>query len=415
MKVRIDPRLKILYLILLAVLTFVLDDYRHLLILLGLQVFLWFLGCLSLKELGRGLRRVLFIVFFLIISTTLVAPEEGAGAGRTILLFNGYLKLYLTGLLIGSVMSLRILILIVGSLLVRLSGSSQEFVEGLKGLRVPAAIAVTLDVILNLLSGEAGRKKGKKKKKLDLGLVLKGDFSFLTAAIADSLRRAEEHIEQGGYEGSAEQLRDIGIVSGLTVMAMMTKFFKVLPGFPISPGHKSLLIIPLYVLAHELTTSRWGATWVGAALGVVAYLFGEGQFGIVEILKYVSPGILIDLVMPLYKGWFKKPNLPALAVLGLFASLAKLSTILLIAWLARAPRVFYLYVGWMAMWHSIFGFFSGLVSFGLLKSVGKFKPERGENIEAGRERLREEEGPGEENPEKPHSLIIGEKTRTEGE
>lgn len=392
MKLRIDPRLKILYLFILAILTFVLDDYRWLLILLGIQLLLWELGRFSLRELWRGLRRVLFVIVFLIISTLLVAPEVGTNVGRTITLAGGHVKLYLSGLLVGVIISLRILILITGSLLVRVSGSSMEFVEGLRGLKVPASMALSLDVTLALLSGGKGKKK-KKKKKFEFKRMLKGDFSFLNDAIADSFQEAQKHVSKAGYEGSTEQLRDVVIVSGITVMAMLTKFLKVMPGFPVNPGHKSLLIIPLYILANALTNNRWGATWTGISLGIIAYLFGEGQFGFLEIMKYVSPGILIDLTMPLHETFFKwfevklerikvSNFLPviinatkwaSLSFLGLFAALTKLSTILLIAWLAKAPRVFYLFVGWMALWHSIFGFSSGIVSLGLLKSVGGFK------------------------------------------
>ncbi len=59
-----------------------------------------------------------------------------------------------------------------------------------------------------------------------------------------------------------------------------------------------MLLTPLYVVASLKTRTRLGATLTGLVMGSVAFLLGDGRYGIFEILKHVVPGILCDLLVP---------------------------------------------------------------------------------------------------------------------
>jgi SAM-dependent methyltransferase len=77
-----------------------------------------------------------------------------------------------------------------------------------------------------------------------------------------------------------------------------------LSSVPFAPGIKTVLLFPLYVVASQMTWSRWGATVVGATVGLLGFLQGDGRFGVLEILKHLAPGLVIDRrwsFAPLYR------------------------------------------------------------------------------------------------------------------
>src|SRR5438132_13010099 len=92
---------------------------------------------------------------------------------------------------------------------------------------------------------------------------------------------------------------DVATVSGIALTMATLKIFKLLPGIPFASGHKALLLFPLYVLASRLTYSRWGGTAAGSIMGVIALLQGDGRFGVLDVLRHVVPGLVIDLAGPL--------------------------------------------------------------------------------------------------------------------
>src|SRR5207302_9474274 len=93
-------------------------------------------------------------------------------------------------------------------------------------------------------------------------------------------------------------VHDIGIVTGIALCMASIKVVRLLPGLPFAPGHKALLLFPLYVLASRLTHSRWGGTAAGSIMGVIGFLQGDGRFGVLEIPKHVVPGLVFDLAQP---------------------------------------------------------------------------------------------------------------------
>ena len=77
------------------------------------------------------------------------------------------------------------------------------------------------------------------------------------------------------------------------------KALKVLPGITFAPGWKTVILTPLYVVAPLITRTRFGATITGTVMGVVAFLLGDGKYGVFEIAKHVAPGLICDGIVPL--------------------------------------------------------------------------------------------------------------------
>src|SRR5260221_5953962 len=119
------------------------------------------------------------------------------------------------------------------------------------------------------------------------------------------------------------------------------KVLKFLPGLPFGSGNKALLFFPLYVLAARLTYSRWGAAAAGVIMGVIGFLQGDGRFGVLEVLKHIAPGIVIDLADPFVR------RLPVWAfgycLLGLAAAVARTSTELVLVFLLGARAEIYIF------------------------------------------------------------------------
>jgi len=63
---------------------------------------------------------------------------------------------------------------------------------------------------------------------------------------------------------------------------MSLKMLRILPGIPFFSGYKTLLLYPLYILAADLTYSRWGGTVCGTIMGVLGFLQGDGRYGAIR-------------------------------------------------------------------------------------------------------------------------------------
>src|SRR5207302_5425225 len=162
-------------------------------------------------------------------------------------------------------------------------------------------------------------------------------------------------------------VHDIGIVTGIALCMASVKVIKLLPGLPFAPGHKALLLFPLYVLASRLTHSGWGGTAAGSIMGVIGFLQGDGRFGILEIFKHVAPGLVIDVGEPFVRRW--PPWALGYCVLGFFAAIARTATEFVVVLLLGARAEIYLFPGVKLLPGLVAGVLSGFVSVFLLRVV----------------------------------------------
>ena len=147
---------------------------------------------------------------------------------------------------------------------------------------------------------------------------------------------------------------------------------KLLPGLPFAPGHKGVLLIPLYLVAASMTRTRAGATLTGLTMGTVAFLMGDGRYGVFEIAKHVAPGIFIDLLFAPARalargGRFRR--VLAWSMLGLIAALGRFATITLIALAVQPPAIVFAVLIPGLVVHATFGALSGLVTAPLIAAL----------------------------------------------
>src|SRR5207237_590506 len=139
------------------------------------------------------------------------------------------------------------------------------------------------------MGGGRGRRAAAQESTGGLrGLVrglASGDIRPLVRELDSTLHAATLEVAKQDALPASISPRDIAVIAGMAAAMIALKVLKVLPGIPFAPGHKTVLLIPLYILAGALTETRWGATLTGATMGTIAFLMGDGRYGVFEILK----------------------------------------------------------------------------------------------------------------------------------
>lgn len=163
---------------------------------------------------------------------------------------------------------------------------------------------------------------------------------------------------------SAQHAHDAKVIAGIAAVMLSLKAMKFLPGLPFASGHKAIVFIPLYLVAADRTRSRWGATAAGLVMGLVAFVGGDGRYGIFEVLKHVAPGICIDLLWPLVRRWQRRYTI--LTIVGIAAAMARVSTELALTWCLGLRWELYAFPVAKLFPNLVAGALSGLVSTPLL-------------------------------------------------
>lgn len=369
--------LKILGLLALAVAAIVSDSWWVLGGLLAFPLAWWVGHGRNPLHLVLMLRRTWVFLLFLLLSFLIVPPETADPltvevAGR---------RIDLSGLLVGGRMCLRLLTIIVASLVLRQTGRPREILLGLRQLRIPLPLAQTIEATLTLVAAQrtGGRRRRRERgrarreargakrtiRERGRGLAERLASSFHETVVRSAAEIGVPEVERARHISAAT---DVVIVTALVVMVMGLKMVKLLPGIPFASGNRLLLVFPLYFVAARFTRSPIGATWMGATLGVVAFLFGEGRFGFLEVAKYVAAGAILDFVWPLVR---RRPSVVLYGASGLLMGIGWFASTLLAAWIARAPAIFYALAVGMGISQLAFSLLSGPVSWGLLRALDR--------------------------------------------
>ncbi len=370
------PTLKLVYLLGLAVLLFLIDTPAVIASVLLLQVLLWLYSRLRPALLARAARRLLF--FFAVILLSYAFLPLGMPTTETwypVTLGSWSLEVNLTGLGFAGLMCLRVLTIVLASLWVQNTLSADTFTDALRRLRVPAILAMAIDATLDMIAGSdgggggGGKGKGRGKKQaasLLFAQIRQGDLSFIQQMIKSSLGRAEKRISTRHPNLPLQQARDLAVIVGVAATIMGLKVIQVLPGLPVAPGHKNLLMVPLFLLAAHLTKTRFGGFWTGMTVGVVNFMLGYGKYGIFELAQFVLPGLLADFLLPLVTGRRRWLRLFQFALIGAFLGLGRFTANILVIILAGAPLTAFIIYLPMLFSQVLFGSVSALVSIILI-------------------------------------------------
>lgn len=390
---RVHPRWKVMYLLAVTVATFAVPARIRplvVLLLLGTQVGILLFHRVSPLKIVRTATRLKF-VFLLLIGCYLLLPGERYDhvIRRSNGIFGWSVRLNLTGLETALTMCGQMITLSLASAVVRLGGSA-DLVSGLRSLRCPRLLAYSFDTILALFGGDldggggggGGRGGGDgsgRGARAGPGLgaisreLLSGDTSLLSAAVRSGIDRASERSQTlTGAEGDRQLAHDVTIISGLGLLMMSLKLLRLMPGVPFASGYKTVVLFPLYILAAQLTYSRFAATTAGVIIGLVGLISGDGRYGIFEVFRHAVPGLTIDVLWPVFRRLPRRVWI--FSALGLIAAVSRISTELLLGLCLGARWEVYLGLSYRLGTNLLAGALSGAVTFALLPAFRDLEP-----------------------------------------
>jgi hypothetical protein len=381
--------MKLFYLLGVLLVLFVWPSPVVMGVLTVLQVILWAGSFTGWRPLARTLKRL--AVFFCVITLSYLFMPVGEGDRWTNIALGPWtVGVNLGGLSVALLMCLRVLLLILASVWVQEGSTPQEFVHALERLHVPRFMAAAISGTIRLASGGSGDGTGggggggrgkhgmTRREALSLRFeqIREGKLSFIREMVLQGLSRAERFVQQANPTMDRRQAQDVAVIVGIATAIMGTKVIQILPGLPIAPGHKNVLIIPLLLLAAGLTHARLGGLWTGLTAGIVSVLSGYGKFGVLEIAHYAVPGLLADLLLPLTR--FQHPlwlRFVQFGIIGGVLGLGRFAANFLVIVLAGAPGMaFVLYVP-MLVSQVAFGALSAFVSLAILDLVSDRRTE----------------------------------------
>lgn len=375
-----SPRVRVGYLLAVSLSAFFLKGLEPLLALTFLQIGLWTLSRLPLKDLARAVSRLLPFSVTVLILFALFPPEGAGPAAREWTVLGTRLGWHPDGLAYGARMILRVLAVVAASGWVQRTGAPGDFVAGLRGWFLPESVAGTIAATLSLLESEPARRGGGgggrgrgdgggggpragDAGQTTLRRILKGEMDFLPGMIDSSVARARG---AASAMSTAAMRDDVAVISGVCLLMLGTKLAKILPGIPFAPGYKTALLLPLYFVAADRTRMRFGATVAGTTLGVISFLFGDGRYGVFEILKHMAPGLVVDAAAPAFDA-VRGRTVPFVIVSALAAA-ARLTSILAVVWLVDGNAALYAAAAIQGSSQLAFGAASGVVAARLLRT-----------------------------------------------
>lgn len=349
--------------------------------LLAAQVALWFGSGLPSKGLWAPLRRLFLFSLLIVLSFAFVPTGDG---DRWVALPGPeWFRLNLTGLALAGLMLLRVLTLVLASAWVQRTCPPGALVRGLRALRIPETVAISVDATLAMLAGGSGSGSGgghgmgrgtgggRHPPSGNAGLrwadIRAGRVQAFTEIFERGLDRARRWLAERYPELAPERIRDLSLVLALCLTVMGLKVLQVLPGIPIASGHKNILILPLMLYVAQGTGMRFGAFAAGTAVGIVSFLLGYGKFGVLEIAHFAVPGLLADLLTPFLRATAPVARLAQYALAGAVLGLGRFAANFLAILLAGAPETAYLLFAPLLISQVAFGALSGFVSVLLIK------------------------------------------------
>lgn len=380
----LEPRLLAIYLIAVAVGVFLLPAWWMVAVAVAVQVGLWMGVGLGAAGLARQLRKLALFLCFILVCYSLVStdPATDRWQSYSIPLLGWSIDINLTGALYGLTMVLRVIAVVLASQVIR-AGDPRALARGLAKLGMPRIGALSIDAVLTLLGGrERGRGRGDgsgggsggRRSRLSrfwrrLKKLGSGDVSALIDPLFGHIDRAESHVADAAPDLDRKLARDIAIIAGIALTMLGIKALKMLPGLPFAPGHKGVILIPFYFAARALCRTRFAATLTGLTMGIAAFLLGDGRWGIFEVAKHVAPGLLIDLLYPVFMRRPATASVLSWSVLGTIAALGRFATVTAIALTVQAPAVVYAFLIPGLLIHGIFGALSGIVTAPLIRAL----------------------------------------------
>ncbi len=355
--------------------------------LLVAQLLFWLGSALPLAGIWAAIRRLRWFFLIILLSYAFIGTDSDQWYPVTI--GPWAMTISLTSMQLALLMCLRVITLVIASSWVRLSSPKDAFVGGLRAMGLPELVALGIDATLDNLGGGArhgkgdggGRHRNKQPAQADansltFAQIRSGDVTVATDWFARHFKKAKAALADRYQELPAATIHDLTIVLGVSLAIMSLKLLQILPGLPVAPGHKNILIIPLLLFAARATNGRFGATSTSMVAGIVSFMLGYGKYGILELAHFIVPGMLADVLSPLARAASRPGRLLQFILIGAILGLGRFAANFLIIILAGAPQIaFVLYLP-ILLSQVTFGALSGFVSLVFPKDANDLEQQK---------------------------------------
>lgn len=153
-------------------------------------------------------------------------------------------------------------------------------------------------------------------------------------------------------------LRDLLLIAMIAALAMLVKLVLRIPLHV--PGHSGVLWVALFVICRGLVDKRGAGILLGFVSGVLAQFMGFGDVGPLEWTKWLSAGIVLELLTVAIPGDLR--SFPKAIVVGAALHLGKLAALTLAGVLLQVPfALLFLGLGYSATTHVLFGALGGFL------------------------------------------------------
>jgi hypothetical protein len=190
---------------------------------------------------------------------------------------------------------------------------------------------------------------------------------------------AESAAKPTAGRGNALTSREIVLIALVSALIIASRALLRLPLH--IPGHSGVLWMAFLIVGRGLVRRPTAGTLIGLVTGVVAVALVPGKEGVLTAVKYIVPGITVDLITPMFGGRLDRP-IPA-ALVAATAHVAKLMSALIMGVALGIPSGFLaLGLGFAAATHLGFGVIGGLLGafiLARLERAGVIPPISGVN------------------------------------
>jgi hypothetical protein len=300
------------------------------------------------------------LIIFVVHSFSGVADFEILKISR----WNFSLGVSYAGIEKGLIMSSKLLSMLLITQIVRFSMLKEEFVKGISGLGFSSSTAQIIDDIIEIVNIETQNKKGgngkgggkNKSKNGDkaIDVLLKGKVGNIPNKMMERLSFSKDKFKDSSNANIGSSALAITLI----------RMVKIAPGLPLAPGHKNILVIPVFIHGISKSEKKFAGAQIGTISGVLHFSMGFGKFGPLGILEFTLLGFVIDLLLKLP---IKNTNLVYLMTIGAIAGIVRIGTEILIAYILGISSAFFLlYLPYIISQIS-FGIASGFISRAIIK------------------------------------------------
>ncbi len=353
--------LKILYIFIAGIGVFFINN----LLFLSLIILFHFAVFFALKNKKKSLKFLSKVKWFVLI-IFLFHAFSGENDIIVLKIKQWVLAISYEGTIKGLIMASKLIAMLLITQVVRLSMSRKEFVRGMTSIGLSQSSAEIIDEIILIISEKEGQKgsgsgKGKgKSKKQDNGIkskdvLLKGKVGNLPKKIMERIHYASE---QFSHNSNA-------IVASSSLSLTLIRMVKIAPGLPLAPGHKNILMFPVFIYGILKSEKKSAGLQIGFISGVLHFTMGFGKYGPLGIVQFALLGWVFDLVLKLP---FKKENLFYLMFVGAIGGVVRVFTEIILAFALGMPNSFYLLYLPYIISQVAFGIASGFISKAILKT-----------------------------------------------